>query len=133
MAKIPGIADVHIHQITDYADASRRRGPHHGVGAGADAAERDRQRAGVAQLHQQVTPNYWVNPENRVNYVLAVQTPPDRIATVDALMNTPIINGIVASASRRRRRPTWPRSSRRPDPACRATDRGAAASSSPSC
>jgi hypothetical protein len=42
----------------------------------------------------QVTPNYWVNPDNRVNYVLAVQTPPDRIPTVDALMTTPIINGI---------------------------------------
>ena len=39
MAKIPGIADVHIHQITDYADAAPRRGPHPGVGAGADAAE----------------------------------------------------------------------------------------------
>src|SRR5262249_55637216 len=42
----------------------------------------------------QVTPNYWVNPENRVNYVLAVQTPPERIPSVDALLNTPIINGI---------------------------------------
>ena len=49
----------------------------------------------------QVTPNYWVNPENRVNYVLAVQTPPDRIASVDALMSTPIING---QNQRRRRR-----------------------------
>ncbi len=46
----------------------------------------------------QVTPNYWVNPQNRINYVLAVQTPPDRVATVDALMSTPIINGIVSSA-----------------------------------
>ena len=42
----------------------------------------------------QVAPNYWVNPQNRVNYVLAVQTPPDRIPTVDALMSTPIINGV---------------------------------------
>ena len=29
----------------------------------------------------QTAPNYWVNPKNRVNYVLAVQTPPDRIGT----------------------------------------------------
>jgi multidrug efflux pump subunit AcrB len=42
----------------------------------------------------QVTPNYWVNPQNRINYVLAVQTPPDRVPTVDALMSTPIINGV---------------------------------------
>jgi multidrug efflux pump subunit AcrB len=31
------------------------------------------------------------------NYVLAVETPPDRVPTVDALMSTPIINGIIAS------------------------------------
>jgi multidrug efflux pump subunit AcrB len=42
----------------------------------------------------QVTPNYWVNPKNRINYVLAVQTPPNRISTIDDLMSTPIINGI---------------------------------------
>ena len=41
----------------------------------------------------QVTPNYWVNPVNRVNYVLAVQTPPYRIPSVDTLTNTPIITG----------------------------------------
>jgi multidrug efflux pump subunit AcrB len=34
-----------------------------------------------------------VNPNNRVNYVLAVQTPPDRIGTIEAMMNTPILNG----------------------------------------
>ena len=46
----------------------------------------------------QMAPNYWVNPNNGVNYVLAVQTPPDRIDTVDAMMNTPILNGQAASA-----------------------------------
>jgi multidrug efflux pump subunit AcrB len=46
----------------------------------------------------QVTPNYWVNPQNRVNYVLAVQTPPERVASVDALLNTPIINGQAPTA-----------------------------------
>ena len=35
--------------------------------------------------------------------MLAVQTPPDRISTVDALMNTPIINGIAPPSQRRRR------------------------------
>ena len=49
----------------------------------------------------QVSPNYWVNPTNRVNYVLAVQTPPDRLDTVDALMNTPITQRPGRSARRR--------------------------------
>jgi multidrug efflux pump subunit AcrB len=41
----------------------------------------------------QVSPNFWVNPQNRVNYRVAVQTPEYRIHSVDTLMNTPIING----------------------------------------
>src|SRR5262249_50280193 len=44
----------------------------------------------------QVAPNYWVNPKNRVNYVMAVQTPPNKIHTVEALLNTPVIKGQTA-------------------------------------
>ena len=94
MAKIPGIADVHIHQITDYptlrVDVDRVMASELGL------TQQNVTGSVLVSLSgtTQVTPNYWVNPENRVNYVLAVQTPPDRVPTVDALMSTPIINGI---------------------------------------
>ncbi len=94
MAKIPGIADVHIHQITDYptlrVDVDRVMASELGL------TQQNVTGSVLVSLSgtTQVTPNYWVNPENRINYVLAVQTPPDRVPTVDALMNTPIINGI---------------------------------------
>jgi multidrug efflux pump subunit AcrB len=39
----------------------------------------------------QVSPNFWVNPDNRVNYRVAVQTPEHRIHSVETLLNTPII------------------------------------------
>src|SRR5262249_2919959 len=39
----------------------------------------------------QTSPNWWVNPDNRVNYRVAVQTPEYRIHSVDTLLNTPII------------------------------------------
>ena len=39
----------------------------------------------------QVAPNFWVSPVNRVNYRVAVQTPPYRIDSVDTLMSTPIV------------------------------------------
>src|SRR5207253_666430 len=39
----------------------------------------------------QVSPNYWVNPDNRVNYRVAVQTPQYAIHSMDTLLNTPII------------------------------------------
>jgi multidrug efflux pump subunit AcrB len=40
-----------------------------------------------------VAPNFWVNPTNRVNYRVAVQTPDYYIDSIDRLMTTPIING----------------------------------------
>jgi multidrug efflux pump subunit AcrB len=94
MAKIPGIADVHLHQITDYptlrVDVDRVLASELGLTQQSVTGSVLVSLSGTTQ----VTPNYWVNPENRINYVLAVQTPPERVSTVDELMRTPIINGI---------------------------------------
>jgi multidrug efflux pump subunit AcrB len=96
MAKIPGIADVHIHQITDYPtlrlDVDRVMASELGLTQQSVTGSVLVSLSGTTQ----VTPNYWVNPQNRINYVLGVQTPPDRVATVDALISTPIVNGITA-------------------------------------
>jgi multidrug efflux pump subunit AcrB len=95
MAKIPGIADVHIQQITDYptlrVDVDRVM-----ISQIGGLTQQSVTGSVLVSLSgtTQVTPNYWVNPQNRINYVLAVQTPPNRISTVDDLMSTPIINGI---------------------------------------
>jgi multidrug efflux pump subunit AcrB len=95
MARIPGLADVHIHQITDYptlrVDVDRVMASELGLTQQAVTGSVLVSLSGTTQ----VTPNYWVNPQNRVSYFLAVQTPPGRVATVDALMSTPIVNGIV--------------------------------------
>ena len=100
MAKIPGIVDVHIHQITDYptlrVDVDRVMISQMGTGLTQQSVTG----SVLVSLSgtTQVTPNYWVNPQNRINYVLAVQTPPSRISTVDALMSTPIINGVTPTS-----------------------------------
>jgi multidrug efflux pump subunit AcrB len=94
MGRIPGIADVHIHQIADYPtlrlDVDRILASELGL------TQQNVTGSVLVSLSgtTQVTPNYWVNPQNRINYVLAVQTPPDRIPSVDALISTPIITGI---------------------------------------
>jgi multidrug efflux pump subunit AcrB len=95
MAKVPGIADVHIHQITDYP--TLRVNVDRVLASELGLTQQSVTGSVLVSLSgtTQVTPNYWVNPENRINYVLAVQTPPDRVPTVDALMSTPLINGIV--------------------------------------
>jgi multidrug efflux pump subunit AcrB len=90
LAKIPGTADVHIHQVNDVPLMK---------------LEVDRARAGQLGFTQfdvangllislssssQLSPNWWVNPANGVDYPVVVQTPPYRMDTPQALMNTPI-------------------------------------------
>jgi multidrug efflux pump subunit AcrB len=94
MAAIPGIADVHIHQITDYPtlrlDVDRVMASELGL------TQQDVSGSVLVSLSSttQVSPNFWVNPDNRVNYRVAVQTPDYDVGSVDALMNTPIVNGL---------------------------------------
>ena len=38
----------------------------------------------------QVAPNQWLNPKNGVNYQVAVQTPPYKVDSFDAMQRTPI-------------------------------------------
>ena len=41
----------------------------------------------------QVSPNWWVNPANDVDYLVAVQTPDYQMDSEEALMNTPVHYG----------------------------------------
>jgi multidrug efflux pump subunit AcrB len=90
MTKVPGIADVHIHQITDQPtlnlDVDRVMASQLGL------TQQNVAGSVIVSLSSsfQTTPNFWVNPVNRVNYILAIQTPQDRIDSVDAILNTPI-------------------------------------------
>src|SRR6202012_5253437 len=91
LSRIRGIADVHIHQITDQPtlqlDVDRVMASEMGL------SQQNVAGSVLVSLRStsQTDPNYWFNPLNRVNYVLAVQTPPDRMGTVEAMMNTPIL------------------------------------------
>src|SRR5215470_12620422 len=39
---------------------------------------------------EQVTPNFWTDPKTGIPYYLAVQTPEPRVASLNALTNTPV-------------------------------------------
>ena len=88
--KIRGVADAHIHQITDTPEIK---------------VDVDKVRAGMMNLSQetvsrnvltaltssgQVAPNYWVDPENGVNYVLALQVPQYNVDTVKNVTDIPV-------------------------------------------
>jgi CzcA family heavy metal efflux pump len=100
IAKVPGVADVHLHQMTDgpdlHLDVDRIQASQLGL------TQQDVSGSVLVSLSStsQVSPNFWVNPTNRVNYRVAVQTPEYRVHSVDTLLNTPIINGQTAAAGR---------------------------------
>ena len=90
IAKIPGAADVHIHQVVDYPEirlnVDRARAGQMGL------TQRDVTSSVLISLSSsgQVAPNQWLNWANGVNYSVAVQTPQYRIDSLAALMRTPI-------------------------------------------
>jgi multidrug efflux pump subunit AcrB len=99
IARIPGAADVHIHQVNDVP---------------VMRFEVDRARAGQMGFTQfdvangllvslsssaQLNPNWWVNPANGVDYPVVVQTPTYRMDTPEAILNTPIHSGTNAGDS----------------------------------
>jgi multidrug efflux pump subunit AcrB len=91
IAKVPGAADVHIHQVTDGPDL--RVNADRVMASELGLTQQDVTGSVLVALSStsQVAPNFWVNPTNRVNYRVAVQTPPVRIDSIDALMSTPIV------------------------------------------
>jgi multidrug efflux pump subunit AcrB len=97
IAKVAGIADVHLQQITDLPDL--RLNVDRILASEVGLTQQDVAGSLLVSLSStnQVSPNFWINPDNRVNYRVAVQTPEHRIHSVDTLMSTPIIQGQAAS------------------------------------
>ncbi|BAC88817.1 efflux RND transporter permease subunit [Gloeobacter violaceus] len=90
IARIPGAVDVHLHQILDApalrVNVDRTRAAQIGL------SQRDVANTLLYSLASsgQSAPNYWLNPKNGVNYLVAIQTPQYRVDSAAALENTPI-------------------------------------------
>jgi len=90
VAAVPGAVDVHLHQVTDAPDlkvnVDRTKAELVGL------TQRDVANALLVTLSSsgQVSPNYWIDPVNGVNYGISVQTPPTRLESFDDIANTPI-------------------------------------------
>jgi multidrug efflux pump subunit AcrB len=90
IARIPGAADVHIHQVVDQPEirlnVDRVKAGQMGL------TEKDVTGSMLISLsgNGTVAPNYWVNWSNGVNYNVGVQTPQYRVDSLDALLRTPV-------------------------------------------
>ncbi|MBK8015943.1 MAG: efflux RND transporter permease subunit [Betaproteobacteria bacterium] len=100
----PGAVDVRQMQVLNYpalkVDVDRMRAARMGL------TQRDVATSALVSLSSSaiISPSYFLNP-NGVNYTVSVQTPPERISSVEALMATPItpVVSSIAVPSRERR------------------------------
>ncbi|HEX4415414.1 MAG TPA: efflux RND transporter permease subunit, partial [Lacipirellulaceae bacterium] len=90
LATIPGIADVHLHQMMD--EPNIRFDVDRVMGSELGLTQQDVTGSMLVSLSStnQVAPNYWVNPANHVSYRVAVQTPQYRLHSLETVLNTPI-------------------------------------------
>src|SRR3954447_4321032 len=87
--KIPGVVDPRIAQVLDFPtiqiDVDRQRAARMGIAQRDVANNMLTSLAGSAL----VGATYYLNPQTGVNYTVAVQTPADKINTVNDVMNLP--------------------------------------------
>jgi multidrug efflux pump subunit AcrB len=90
MRLVPGTADVHVRQFLDYpslrVDIDRLRAAQVGV------TELDVATAMLVSLSSSYTlsPSYFLNPKNNVNYIVAVREPIERVTSVPRLLAMPV-------------------------------------------
>ena len=88
--RLPGTADVHILQATQYptlkVEVDREKAARLGL------TERDVANTMLISLSSSsiFAPTYFLNPANSVNYTVAVRIPPERINSVNRLMQMPL-------------------------------------------
>ena len=96
MKSIPGVEDVVIKQVLDYptfkVDVDRVRAARLGL------TQKDVANNLLISLSSSsmIAPSFFISPTNSVNYNVVIQTPYQKIGTVQELMNTPITTGNAA-------------------------------------
>jgi multidrug efflux pump subunit AcrB len=98
IAQIPGAVDVHIHQITNEpsfdVNVDRLRASQIGLDQKTIAGNLLISLSGSSQA----ATNYWINPQNGVQYLVATQTPQYENASLEAVRNTPVGIGQISKA-----------------------------------
>ena len=90
IARLPGAVDTFVRQQVNYPTVKVNVDRVKADGSGL--TQRDVASSLLISLSSsgQVAPNQWLNPQNGVNYNVAVQTPQYAVPTFDAMQRTPI-------------------------------------------
>ena len=90
VAAIPGAVDVHVHQVVDapyfQVTVDRTRAEQLGLSQSVIANNLLFSLSGSGQA----APNFWLNPDNGVQYLVATQTPQFRLDSPAAILDTPV-------------------------------------------
>ena len=94
---VRGVADSHLQQEVAapafFADIDRSRAAQLGLNANTIATN-----INVSlSSSEQVTPNFWTDPASGIPYYLAVQTPENKIASLNDLANTPVSTSLASA------------------------------------
>ncbi len=98
LSAIPGAADVHTHQVVNVPEflfnVDRTRADQLGF------TQKDVADSLLISLSSstQVSPNYWIDPRNSVDYPVSVQTPQYRVDSTSELLRTPVHAGARAAS-----------------------------------
>jgi multidrug efflux pump subunit AcrB len=90
LARIPGAVDVHTHQVVDVPEflfqVDRTRADQMGL------TQQDVANSLLISLASstQISPNYWIDPQNSVDYPISVMTPQYRVDSTSELLRTPV-------------------------------------------
>ena len=90
MAQVPGLVDVHLHQVLDapelFLDVDRERAGQLGLTEQRVATNLNISLSGTGQTR----PNFWPDPNTGFPYIIAVQTPPYKLDSYEKLLRTPV-------------------------------------------
>jgi multidrug efflux pump subunit AcrB len=99
LAAIPGVVDAHLQQEVDapafFATIDRARALELGLNASTIANNLNIS----LSSSEQVSPNFWTDPQSGIPYYFAVQTPERLVNSLNALNNTPVTASLPANGS----------------------------------
>jgi multidrug efflux pump subunit AcrB len=93
LERIPGAVDVHVHQVVDAPELRFNVDRTRAVQLGLTQQDVANSLLISLSSNMQLAPNYWINPQNMIDYPVAIQTPLYRMASTGELLGTPVRTG----------------------------------------
>lgn len=90
VVRLPGAVDVHLQQVSDLPELKINVDRTRARQLGLTQVDISRSMTVALASSSYVGTNYWLNPNNGIDYLVAVQTPMDKIENAQDLLSTPV-------------------------------------------